>query len=88
MKKIPFIDSKEALDVVLDELRARPEKEVQDWLKFYTQPWLLSSLSPAQTKMPLDIFWRISRSTNASESNHANANRSGKQMSLHATVFR
>lgn len=88
MKKIPFIVDKETLNLTLDRLRMYPEKEIHNWLEFYTQLWLLSSLSPAKTKMPLDIFCRLSRTTNAIESNHANANWSGKQMTLHATVFR
>lgn len=88
MARIPYVESEEELEEVLEYLKARPEKEVQDWLHFYAQPWVISSLSPARTKVPQNIIKCLQRNTNASESNHANANRSGKNLSLHATIFR
>jgi len=88
MARIPYVEDEAYLDDTIEKLKTHPDKEVNEWIKFYSQPWLLASLSPVRTKVPLPIFKHTSRSTNASESNHANANRSGKQMSLHATVFR
>jgi len=87
MASIPYLEDSVAIDHAIADLMGRQEKEIHDWLDFYLRPWVLSSLSPVYTKVPHDIFSSLSRTTNASESNHANANRDGKKMNLLETIY-
>jgi len=85
---IPTLRSQNAVEKIFLKLRDLGQKSVDDLVQFYEKPWVLSSLSPAYTKVPLEIFNTLTRSTNAGESAHANANRMGKRNSLLAAIFK
>ncbi|CAG8834194.1 19790_t:CDS:2, partial [Racocetra persica] len=51
------------------------------------QPWVLSAISCAFTKISMDIWNTIPDNTNAGESAHANINRDGQNLSLLAAIY-
>jgi len=71
--KLIKLRDKVAVDDTFAELRRFQIKAVDDLVDFYETPWVISSLSPAYTLVPEEVFNSISRTTNAGESAHANA---------------
>lgn len=59
-----------------------------DWLADKKTPWVLSAISPAYTKMALDI-WNMNRNnTNVNEGAHHSINLDGTALSLLAAIKR
>jgi hypothetical protein len=86
--ELTVLRDKKAVEDVFAELKRYHIKAVDDLVDFYQKPWVLSSLSPAYTRVPSDIFNKINRTTNAGESAHANSNRMGKKNSLLAAIHK
>ena len=80
--------NKIAVNETITRLKNFHLKTIDDLLHFYKQPWVLSSLSPAYTQVPQEVFNQINRMTNAGESAHANANRMGKGNSLLGAIYK
>ncbi len=61
---------------------------ILDWVNYYKQPYVFSSLNKHISKMNIDIWNRSGNDTNNAESSHANANRDGKNLKLLSAIKR
>ncbi|CAG8803352.1 1401_t:CDS:2, partial [Gigaspora rosea] len=57
-----------------------------NWVEFYSNDWVLASLNPVFSKIPIDIWYSTSHDTNVSESSHARVNRYGINLNLYKAI--
>ncbi|KAI9104024.1 hypothetical protein DFS34DRAFT_590445 [Phlyctochytrium arcticum] len=75
----------DTIDLLFDEIiniGAESGLNLEDWAELYKQPYIIGSLNPVFSKIPLAIWTRTSNQSNAIESLHANTNRDLKNASL------
>ncbi|PKY60468.1 hypothetical protein RhiirA4_431155 [Rhizophagus irregularis] len=63
-------------------------KSQEDWISFYTIPWVQASLNILHSFISEDIWYKTSDNTNVAESCHANENQDGKSLSLEVAVLK
>lgn len=59
-----------------------------DWLKYYQQPYVLSSLNQFVSNIDHEIWRKSGSNTNVAEAAHSMVNREGKQLKLLSAILR
>ncbi|CAB4428952.1 unnamed protein product [Rhizophagus irregularis] len=74
----------------LDSAQAKDTNDdgIEDWLKYYKQPYVLSSLNQFISNIDHEIWRKSGGNTNNAEAAHSMVNREGKQLKLLSAILR
>ncbi|CAB4439648.1 unnamed protein product [Rhizophagus irregularis] len=80
--------SKDEVNILLQQIKDTNDDGIEDWLKYYKQPYVLSSLNQFISNIDHEIWRKSGGNTNNAEAAHSMVNREGKQLKLLSAILR
>ncbi|CAG8672956.1 2508_t:CDS:2, partial [Dentiscutata heterogama] len=82
----PNVDTIERVEEIIQTLKESNEPNINNWITFYSIPWICGSLNYLYSFISNDIWYKAPDNTNVAEACYSNVNQDSKTLTLENAI--